>query len=185
MAQVKGTAVRGVLKYVKESGFAGGIPAVIAQLPDRSREVFGQRVLSSSWVPYAAYADLLVAVDRTFSHGDQSLMHPLGRWLGEQDLGTTFKIVALFASVETVLQRSMLFWGRHCDVGTFETLEATHGRAVGAIKEIPDIHPMHCRLVAGWIEGIGAGAGGHEVAVRHDRCVHRGHPWCEYTGTWE
>ena len=93
-------------------------------------------------------------------------------------------IVALFASVETMLQRSSLFWTRHCDTGRFETLETAKGSGVGALRDFPGVSPLHCTLLTGWIEGMGEAAGASEATTEKVKCVHRGDPWCEYHGRW-
>jgi hypothetical protein len=183
MAQIKGTAIRGLLKHVKESAYPGGIAAVIAELPPETRKVFDQRILASSWYPYAAYADLLPLIARHLGSGRDPLA-TLGRWLAKQDAGTTFKVVSLFASVETMLQRGHMFWSRHCDTGRFETFEVQKGSGAGALVDFPDVHPLHCGLLAGWIAGMAEAAGAKTATARKTKCVHRGDPHCEYRGTW-
>lgn len=183
MAQIKGTALRGLLKHAREGGHPGGIPGALAALPAPSRGVFAQRILASGWYPYAAYADLLEAL--VGSTGDRSAhLRELGRWLAAQDAGTTFKVVALFASVETMLQRSSLFWTRHCDAGVFETVDVQKGSGAGVLRDFPDVSPLHCTLLTGWIEGMGEAAGAQRATVEKVRCVHRGDAWCEYRGRW-
>lgn len=184
MTQIKGTAVRGLLRHVKESGHRGGIPAILADLPPSTKSVFEQRILSGSWYPYAAYADLLPILEQRLGQGRRDWLTSLGQWLARQDAGTTFKIVSRFASVETMLQRGGLFWSRHCDTGRYETLEIRKGSAVGALLDFPDIHRLHCGLLAGWIEGMTIAAGARTVEVRKTQCVHRGDPCCEYRGGW-
>ena len=182
MAQIKGTALRGLLKHAKDS-VPGGVPALIAALPERSRGVFDHRVLASSWYPYQAYADLLEGLAGG-ARDRAAYLHELGRHLAVQDAGTTFQVVALFASVETMLQRASLFWTRHCDTGRFETLETAKGSGVGALRDFPGVSPLHCTLLTGWIEGMGEAAGASEATTEKVKCVHRGDPWCEYHGRW-
>jgi hypothetical protein len=183
MAQIKGTALRGLLKHAKEGGHPGGIAGAVGELPTATRAIFGQKVLASAWYPYEAYADLLeVLAGRT--HESAAHLRELGRWLAMQDAGTTFKVVALFASVETMLQRASLFWARHCDTGTFETIDVQKGSGAGVLRDFPDVSPLHCTLMTGWIEGMGEAAGATKATVEKVRCVHRGDTWCEYRGVW-
>jgi hypothetical protein len=183
MAQVKGTALRGLLKYAKEGGHAGGIGGLVAVLPPESRAVFGQRILASGWYPYTAYTDLLAGlVGPARDHSAQLIQ--LGRWLATQDAGTTFKVVALFASVETMLQRASLFWTRHCDTGVFETVDVQKGSGVGVLRDFPEVSPLHCTLLTGWIEGMGEAAGAKKATAEKVLCVHRGDRHCEYRGSW-
>jgi hypothetical protein len=68
MARVKGFALRGLLKSVKESG--GSIPAVLATLPDAERAIFARPIVTSEWYPYAVFVDLVRAIDRIQGKGD-------------------------------------------------------------------------------------------------------------------
>jgi hypothetical protein len=185
MAQIKGTAVRGLLKHAKES-YPGGIDAVLATLAAPTRALFDQRILASSWCPYPAYTGLLAALADRHREGREraTYLHELGRWAAAQDAGTTFKIVSMFASVETMLQRASLFWSRHCDTGVFETTDVQKGSGAGVLREFPDVHPLHCTLLGGWIEGMGEAAGARRATTTKVKCVHRGDRWCEYRGVW-
>jgi hypothetical protein len=184
MAQIKGTALRGLLRHIKESGFPGGIPAAIAGLPPATREIFATRILASGWYPYAAYANLLTVIAPPAGPQRAPFLVELGRGLARRDAGTTFKIVAMFASAETMLERSALFWTRHCDTGSFTTVEMKKGSCGGLLSGFPDIDPLHCALVAGWIEGMAVAAGAKAATVDKTRCTHRGDPHCEYRVGW-
>jgi hypothetical protein len=183
MAQIKGTALRGLLKFAREGGHPGGIPGALAALPDATRAHFDRKILASAWYPYEAYAGLLTVFAPGGTRSDAQL-HQLGRWLAVQDAGTTFKVVSLFASVETMLQRAGLFWSRHCDTGTFETTSIQKGSGGGVLRDFPDVSPLHCRLLTGWIEGMAEAAGAAKAQAEKIRCVHRGDPVCEYRGSW-
>lgn len=179
-ARVKGTAIRGLFRFAKDR-VEGGIPETLSRLDDDDRVRFESRILASSWYPYELYGALLEAL---CPDGDESFLIDLGRDLASQDAGATFKIVALFASVETMLQRSSLFWERHCDTGEFETVDVELGKGTGVLRDFPEVHPYHCRLLTGWIEGMGMAAGASEAEVTKTRCVHRGDPECRYEGRW-
>jgi predicted hydrocarbon binding protein len=183
MAQIKGTALRGLLKLAKDGGHPGGIAGALATLPPPLRAHFDHRILASAWYPYEAYAGLLEVL--TPARDSEAHLHQLGRLLASFDAGTTFKIVALFASVEKMLTRSSLFWTQHCDTGSFDTVEMGKGSSVGQLRGFPDVSPHHCRLLNGWIEGMAEAAGANTARSEKTRCVHRGDPCCEYRGSWQ
>ena len=184
MAQIKGFAIRGLLKYVKESDMARGISGVLAHLPADSRPSFESPIDASAWYPYAAYAGLLEAVDRAMGGGDDAHYRRLGLYAARQDVNTLFKIIAAFSSVEKLLQRSVVIWRRYCDGGAFVTPDVSRGRGTGILRDFPEVAPEHCRLLLGWVEGMALAAGAKTVTVKKTRCIHRGDPHCEYQGTW-
>lgn len=184
MAQIKGFAIRGLLKFVKESDLSGGIPGVLARLPADARPSFDVPIDAGEWYPYAAYAGLLKAVDRSVRGGDDEHYRRLGLYAAQQDVNTLFKIVAAFSSVEKLLQRSVVIWRRYCDTGDFVTADVSRGGGTGILRNIPEVAPEHCRMLLGWVEGMALAAGAKTVTVTKTRCVHRGDPHCEYQGTW-
>lgn len=184
MAQIKGTAIRGALKYVKESGFPGGIPAIVVELPEAVQSIYDRKILTSEWYPYEAYTELLRLVDRRLGRGDLSLMPELGLFAAHQDVGTVLKIVSIFTSVQSLLHRGPFFWSRYCDEGEPELVDSSKTSMTMALKEFPEIAPEHCHLLTGWLEGLARSVGAHTAAATKTHCVHRGDPWCQYDGRW-
>lgn len=185
MAQIKGFAIRGLLKFSKNAGLAGGIPAVIAALPADVAPHFKSQVVSSGWYPYRVFSELLRAIDRTLGRGDLGMMFDLGLRSGKEDSGTVFKIIATIASVETIIKRSPIFWQKYCDTGRIEVLKVEKGYMRVALKDFPDIDEAQCTLITGWIQGMAEATGAKGIQLKQVRCVHRKDPWCEYEGTWK
>ena len=182
--RIKGFAIRGLLKYVKQRGYPGGIPRILATLSEEDGVLFDERVLSSSWYPYRAFTALLHAIDDELGAGDLSSLHVVGEFSGTQDAGTIFKIVLSLASIERVISIAPPFWKRYCDRGWFEPLESTPGRLRIRLNDFPDIEPGHCQLIAGWIEGLGRTAGAENPVAEHAVCVHSGDPHCVFEASW-
>jgi predicted hydrocarbon binding protein len=181
---VKGTALRGVLHYLKVTG--GDIPDVLALLPQESRSAFDSPILVTSWYPYDAYVALLEAVTQRRAGGSLDLLPEIGRWLAMQDTGMFFKLVVSLASIETMARRCPEFWMHHCDTGTLECTSIDVKRRTGTavIRGVPGIHPAHCGLVGGWIEGMAEGAGARGMKVRQVECAALGHSECRFEGAW-
>lgn len=184
MAKIKGTAIRGALKFVKESDSPHEIPDVLEKLPDSVAPVYEQRILAADWYPYEAYAELLRVLDEKIGRGDLSLMPELGRFGAQRDIRGVLKIIATFSSVEKLIARGDWFWNRYCDTGDSVVLESDSGRAVMALKDFPGIAIQHCHLLTGWLEGLSSAVGGKAVRVVKTRCVHRGDPWCQWDARW-
>lgn len=183
--RIKGFAVRGLFKFIKKSGYAGGIEGLLATLDDEDRTLFDQKILSSSWYPYETFTVLLEAIDRELGEGDGSYLERVGEFSGSQDAGTIFKVVLTLASIERVISVTPPFWKRYCDHGWFEPLEVKNGRLEIRLREFPQIHPGHCRLIGGWIQGLGISAGARNARVEQTACVHRGDPHCFFSATWD
>ena len=184
MPQIKGSAIRGVLKYAKEKQLQGGSRGLVSSLSPEHRAVLAGQVLSSKWYPYPTYAALLHEVNRQLGHGDLVAMHHLGVFAARQESGSVLQLVMNMLSVERVLKMSSMFWKRICDGGRFETSELRADSGVGRLLDFPDVAIEHCHTMTGWIEGMAFAAGAKTVKVEKSRCVHRGDPWCEYRGGW-
>ena len=182
-ASVKGFALRGLLRSVKDGGWS--IPEVIAALPAGAKASFDKPVISSAWYPYEAFVALARAIERL--HGtpaDFALCRRLGRESAARDIGATFRIMSAMASVEFLLKRGQVFWGQYCDRGRM-VLESPAPLSFRAwIEDFPGMDAAHCRLVEGWLEGVGAALGAVDMTCRQDRCLQRGDPRCEYLGAW-
>lgn len=183
MARVKGFALRGLLKSVKQSG--GSIPAVLAALPDAERAIFARPIITSEWYPYAAFVGLVRAIDRIHGRGDLAFARELGRGAAARDLGTTFRIMSAIASTRFLLERGHMFWSKYCDTGRL-VLDASHALSFRArLEGFPDIDAAHCLLIEGWLEGLGEALGAIGMTSRQVCCVHRGDAACEFEGRWQ
>ena len=65
MTQVKGFAIRGILKTLKESGWS--IPETLTSLPEAERQPFARPIVASSWYPYSSFAALCRTTDGAIS----------------------------------------------------------------------------------------------------------------------
>jgi hypothetical protein len=183
MARIKGFALRGLLKSVKEAG--GSIPAVLAAVPEADRASFDRSIVASAWYPYAAFAGLVRAIDGIQGKGDLAHARALGRAAAVSDLGGTFRIISAVTSTRFLLERGQMFWSKYCDTGRL-TFEATRERFFHArLEGFGEIDAAHCILIEGWLTGLGQALGAVGMAIRQVKCVHRGDAACEFEGSWE
>jgi hypothetical protein len=99
MTRIKGFALRGVFRSVKESG--GSIGSLVAALPEAERAVFDRRIVASDWYPYPAFVGLVRAVDRTLGGGDLAHAREIGRQAAGRDLSATFRIISAMTSLKS------------------------------------------------------------------------------------
>lgn len=184
MAQIRGTALRGTLRFVNRADYPGGAPALLRQLSPPLQQVFYQRISSSGWYPYEAYHELLMAVDQLIGQGDLSLMRHLGHFNASQDAESILEVVTSLGGLEAVVPRGGFFWRRLCDTGDIAVASPAERRVRIAITGFPDISPAHCRLIPGWLEALGWAMGEPTTSVQTSACVHHGDPVCEFVGRW-
>jgi hypothetical protein len=179
--QIKGVALRGLLKTAKESGWPK--EALVAAIPEAQRGAFKKSIVASSWYPYEAFTALAHAVV-AHTGGDIAICRRIGREAAVRDLGTTFRIITAMASIDFLLGRSQVFWSSYCDRGELrlDTKDANSFR--GRMQGFPEIDPAHCLIIEGWLEGMGTALGAVDMTSRQVRCVHRGDPLCEFEGRW-
>lgn len=182
--QIKGFALRGLLKYVKESSYPGGIPALLEKLSDEDKQYFSEEVLSSLWYPYPAFSALAQAISREIADGDISILEDVGRTSGGQDLSGIFRFITAILSVERIVSRASAFWRRYCDTGELDVVESGPAHFTVRLSGFPEIDAAHCHMISGWIRGLGDGTGAKDVEIRKTSCVHLGDPHCEYQGSW-
>jgi predicted hydrocarbon binding protein len=183
MSQIKGFAIRGILKSIKESRWS--IPDVLAAMPAEARGTFEQPIVASAWYPYSVFAQLGRAVEKVHGKGDLEVVREFGRKGAVRDLGTTFRIISAITSLEFFLNRLQILWSKYCDTGRMQLLELKGNHFVVQLLDFAGIDATHCASTEGWIEGMGAAMGATGMKARQTRCVHRGDAFCEFEGSWE
>lgn len=182
MANVKGFAIRGLLKYIKNARGSGSIAEILTQLPEEDRKHFVQPINASLWYPYSVFIHLLRAIDAKLGDGDFALCRHIGYVTAERDVQGIFKIIAAISSFRSVVGRSAGFWNRYYDSGRYEVVDASETHATVRIHDFPDVDPAHCILMEGWFESTARLSGEKNFRVRHTQCVRRGAQYCEFTG---
>jgi hypothetical protein len=182
MAKIKGFGLRGLLKFAKEKGVAPG--DIVRKLPEAIRPIFAEPIMHGDFYPYEAFGALLEVVDAELGKGDGAFVREFGQFAARQDVGGIFRIVSFITSPETAVKRAGVFWSRYCDTGKLVTEEARAGAFRVAMENFPGIHPLHCRLLEGWIVGLGEVWGVKEIRSEQIECVHRGGTRCVFAGGW-
>jgi hypothetical protein len=180
--KVKGVAIRGLLRSIKERGWP--VSEIVARLPEAAQASYQRSIVASVWYPYPALTGLIDTLERLHGQGEFTLTRQFGDRAAERDLGTTFKIITAIASLDFFLKRAQIFWSQYCNGGHFVLERVTKNSYVLCLEEFPDVHPGHCALIEGWLEGMGRAVGAEEHRSREIRCVHRGDPRCEFNSSW-
>ena len=151
MAQVKGVAILGLIKFIKKN-LKGTLPGIINALPDETRKYMDEHILLTAWYPYKLYTDLLKTLDKTVGSGDLSYCVQQGRLSAEHDLKSIYKIFLTFVDPRTLITRAMSVWSSYFDTGVAEVAILSKNEAVVTIRDFADIDMAHVKNVQGWLE---------------------------------
>jgi hypothetical protein len=184
MARIKGMAILGTLKFVKEMAGRERIAGLLPELSAPAQAAFERPILAGSWYPYEAYASLLHVVTQRLGDGRPDLPASLGRFAAQHDVGSIFKIVSVIISTSRALHSAGFWWSRYCDAGRFVMTRIDDESADGQIEDFPGISPVHEQLLTGWIEGIGMAAGAREPHVELVASVHHAARMSGYHMRW-
>ncbi len=151
MAQVKGVAILGQVKFIKKNHH-DVLPRVVDALPPESAKYMQEHILVTAWYPYQLYTDLLRSLDKIIGTGDLSTCIEQGRLSAQHDLASMFKMFLNFSSVQSMLSRVMVAWSSYYDTGLIEISQMTDADATYVIKNFPEIDLAHIKNVQGWVE---------------------------------
>jgi hypothetical protein len=184
MARIKGFAIRGLFRYLKENS-PGRAAAVVATLSPETQKVLERPIVSSNMYPYPVFGELLRAIDRDLGRGDLKRCELIGEFAAEQDINGMFKIMMSVFSPKTLLDRANIFWSKYCDTGKLHAVDSDPRHSVLRLDSFPDIDEAHCFLMTGWERRFAAMANARNVNVKHTVCVHHGGSHCQWDGSWE
>jgi hypothetical protein len=183
MARIKGFAIRGLFRYLKERR-PGITQEVVETLSPATRSVLERPIITSNMYPYETFTDLLRGIDAKLGRGDLKLCREIGDAAARQDMSGVFKVMLAVLSPRTTLQRSNLFWSKYCDTGSLVVVSDDPDDTRIRLEGFTGIDEAHCQLMVGWIGRFAMMTGGKDVVVEHSACVHHGATACEWSGRW-
>lgn len=156
MAQVKGVAILGLIKFIKGT-MKDTLPRIIKALPPETKKYLDQHIMFAQWYPYSVYTDLIKTVDRVDGKGDLSSCIELGRLAAKNDLASVYKVFANYSDPKMLLTSSMNMWTSYYDSGKLDVDISSvdvvkDAEMVLTIKDFPDIDIAHVKNVQGWME---------------------------------
>lgn len=181
-AQAKGTAIRGLLRDIKET-HPPGISDILSRLPDDLRAHFEKPILHAVWYPYEVFTGLLDIMFERIGRGKPDYLIELGRRSVERDLNTFYKMVLSIASPKILGERSRTFWSAKFRPGEFQVTDVTRDGYLLILRDFPMIHPSHCLVLQGYIQALGE----HwrkDLVTTHETCVHHRGEYCSWRCRW-
>ena len=184
---VRGSAFIGPLRHLKAAVGPEGVAGVVRDAGPVAADALAAPVRKLGWYPYATYVELLLAIDRRLGKGDFEHGRVLGVEAGRQDLGTVFKIFAALASAERLIRGCTRVWDAYYrDAGTMEATAWSPEGTILVIRDFPAMHPVHCRLMEGWMISTMENIGYRVLSgSRETECTSRGGTLHRFEARWE
>jgi hypothetical protein len=171
---------------VRERIGRNGLNELIARSGSHCREVLSSPIRKLAWYPYKAYVEMLEAIDRKLGRGDTHYGRELGSAAGDRDLGTIFRIYVALASPERLIRSCTRVWeGYYRNAGRMvaEAWEPDHTQL--RIYDFPQMAPIHCRLLEGWMIKTMATIGFQVLpGASETACCTSGGDFHEFTAQW-
>jgi hypothetical protein len=177
MARIKGAALHHLLRAARERG---ALDVVLAEVPPEAGEALTSPIHLEQWYAYGTFTALLEAITRAHADQGPSALRSMAREAGRRELSLTFKILVSAMRLDAIMQRAQAAWPRHCDTGRCVVVRHWRTGYEGEIRGFPDIHPLHCLYLEGWLEGIVDALGAEDVHTTHRRAE----AVCRYATTW-
>jgi hypothetical protein len=184
MSHVRGAAIAARIHFVRERHGEGGVAALMECVAAATQPLVAGPPDAGAWVPFAAFVDVSVAIDRLFGEGDLSLCRELGAHAAEVNLPTVYRLFYRLGSPQYIFRRAAQLWGMHYDSGQLAAMEVGPGTVRLEILAFATPHRAHCLSVLGWAIRSIELSGGTVLAAQEAGCRARGDEACEMHLAW-
>jgi hypothetical protein len=184
---VSGRAFLGIVRSLKQRGGTELLRRVVDEAGGEAARVFAAPISQLSWQPYASFIGLLRSADRVAGRGDLSMGHALGVEAGAQDLSTILRVYVALSSAERLIRSCSSVWASYYrNAGSMRAVRWEPDDTVLRISDFPEMAPIHCRLMEGWMTSTMSTLGFAVLPGARERsCASRGGEfhefWCQWT----
>ncbi len=172
MAKLKGSSVGNTIKMTRELLGDEKLNALIAPLPEPTRELFARRVFPVEWVPLDDWLPFHVALLERHFAGDEEAYRAFIRKACERNFNTIYKVfIRLLFNPEQLIGRTSAMWTTLVDTGELRIVsrdkQGDRTRMVLRIDRVPVSHTVWGVIIHGYVEQLVAMAGAKDiVAIR-------------------
>lgn len=186
-AQIRGRAILGLIRFIKDEFGADSLQQMIRNGGPEVNEMFSSRIRSTGWYPYKAYTDFLCAIANHVHSGDAEFFKKVGLKTGTVDMNTIFRVYVTLASSERLIRSCTKIWeSTYNNAGFMEAVAWNPDNTVLRICNFPQMHPYHCNLLVGWMiatmDSIGLKV---DPGSRETKCTSKGDEYHEFVATWQ
>jgi hypothetical protein len=162
--QVRGSALRSRLLWVKEQYGTQGLVQLERELSAAGRFVLHENVDPRAWYNFPLFVEIGTVMDRLWGNGELSLNIELGRYGARVGTPWLYQPFIRLGSIDWVLQRASKLWAELFTAGAFLVKhEPGQSRAEGEIVEFPATHMVLVYSCLGFSMGCIELSGGKNV----------------------
>jgi len=184
-AQVKGTAVLGTIRFIKENFGEEGLAKVVGHLAEEDRARMEAVVLSSAWYPVSFLLAVMRAAKQEFGAGMPDIITKIGRASADYAHTTVYKLVFKVGSPQWIISKASPIFSSFYDQGKMVVCESGAGFANVEVRDFGEPAPEFCERIAGWCVRTFELSGAKNVQLHHVSCVCKGAKVCRFEGTWD
>jgi len=183
--QVKGTAVLGTIRFVRETFGEEGLAKVKSHLSPEDQQRMDDVVLSSAWYPVSFLLAVMRATRQEFGAGMPDIVAQMGRASADYAHTTVYKFVFKVGSPQWIISKASVIFSSFYDQGQMVVTEKGPRFANVEVREFGEPAPEFCERIAGWVVRTFELSGAKNVQLPHVQCVCKGDKVCRFEGTWD
>lgn len=182
--QIKGSAVKSISDFLKKQ-YPDKYPEWLKQLPEESRKIFENPVLSSNWYSLkdAAIVPTEVLGRLIFNDELKGAWH-CGRFSAESALTGIYKFFIKAASPSFIVDRAGRVFATYYQPSKMEVVEKSDDWVRLQVKDVDEPSVMIEQRIGGWIERAIEIHGVSFVTVDIVKSMSKGDPFTEYLVKW-
>ncbi len=184
-AQVKGTAVLGTIRFIKETFGDEGLARVKAHLSSEDQQRMDDTILSSAWYPVSFLLALMRAANKEFGAQMPDIITQIGRASADYAHTTVYKLVFKVGSPQWIISKASVIFSSFYDVGQMVVTESGPGFANVEMRDFGEPAPEFCERIAGWIVRTFELSGAKDLRLPQVKCACKGDKVCRFEGTWK
>ncbi|MFA6955598.1 MAG: hypothetical protein WC538_06975 [Thermoanaerobaculia bacterium] len=181
---VKGTVIKGLMKFVNAELTPAQIEQALSQLPPEFAKDVSGSVLVSSLFPVHLVNKFTAACANAKGEQVEAFARRAGRASADDAVKSVFRILVMVLTPTAILKKGTGVWRTIYSAGDFtvETVGAAESRV--HLRDFPS-EPVQCARITGWMEQLGEMTKAKGLSIKHTRCVCRKDDHCEWHVRWD
>jgi hypothetical protein len=184
MWQIKGSALQGLLQFIRQTFGEDGFQAILKRASPEARALVTQPVLANEWYSGPLTMELRRCVIDEFYRGQVERIRALGRFSAELTLRGVYKVAVRIGSPTWFVGRLSMLFERMLRPGKVRVIDHAARRVVVRVSEFEDRSGIMEEVLAGFAEAGLQISGCHDVRIILTRRLSEGDPFTELVMTW-